>query len=158
MPTSLPQTSLDFDLVLPSLIAVNQKQLLRSLAQEISGVIGIGERILNDRLVEKEKESPSAMGEGLSILHLHISGLKQPFSMFARLKNGIPMSAPDNKDVDLVCVLLTPEREGAAYLRTMARISRLLRDAQICVRLRSTQDEKAIRAILEAPPVQRIAA
>ena len=151
-------SSIHFDIVVPSLIAANQKQMLRMIAHELSKTIGIGERILADRLSEQEKENPSAMGDGIAVTHLHISGLKDSINVFIRLKNPIDIQAADKKDVDLVCLLLTPEREGAAYLRTMARISRFLRNAQICTMLRSAQNEKAIRNVFEQSSIQSMAA
>lgn len=160
MPSPMPshESTIQFDLVIPSMIASNQKQCLRETAREIAKKIGISERILLERMTEKEKQSPSAIGDGISILQLSMSGLQNAMSVFVRLKHPCDMAAPDNKDVDLFCVLLSPEREGAAYLRTMARISRLLRDAQICSRVRSAADEKDIRNILEQSSVQRRAA
>ena len=151
-------SSIHFDIVVPSLIAANHKQMIRLAAHELAKEIGIGERILADRLTEKEKENPSAMGEGIAVTHLHISGLQESINVFIRLKSPIDMGAPDKKDVDLICLLLTPEREGAAYLRTMARISRLLRNAQICAMLRSAQNEKTIRAVLDQTSQHKMAA
>ena len=157
--TSHPETTaLQFDLIVPSMNAANQKQLVRMSAREVSKVIGIGERILAERLTEREKTSPSAMGDGIAITHLHISGLSESVHVFIRLKNAIDMGAPDKKPVDLVCMLLTPEREGASYLRSMARISRLLRNSGVCAMLRSAEDEKAMRAVLEQPVQQQMAA
>lgn len=155
--TSL-DTSIPFDIVLPSLIAANRKQVVRIAAGEIARKIGIGERILADRLIDKEKESPSAMGGGISVTHLHISGLHDSINVFIRLKTPVDMGAPDNKPVDLICLLLTPEREGSAYLRTMARLSRLLRNPQVCTMLRTAQNEKAIRSVFEQNASQPLAA
>ena len=151
-------SAIHFDIVIPSLIAATQKQMIRLASHEIAKVIGIGERILSDRLNEKEKESPSTMGDGISVTHLHISGLQESINVFIRLKTPVNMGAADNKGVDLMCLLLTPEREGSAYLRTMARISRLLRNAQICAMLRSAQNEKTIRNIFDQTSNQQMAA
>ena len=63
------ETSIDFDIVIPSLIAANKKQVIRLASHEIAKTIGIGERILADRLTEQEKENPAAMGEGIAITH-----------------------------------------------------------------------------------------
>lgn len=152
------ETSLQFDLVIPSMVVANHKQVMPAVAAEISKMIGIHERILKDRLAETEKEKPSAMGDGVSITHLQVSGLKQSMNIFIRLKHAVMMHTPDNKDVDILCVLLTPEREGSSYLRTLARISRLLRNPQTCARLRAAADEKTLRAILESSSTNAIAA
>lgn len=152
------ETSIPFDLILPSLIAANHKQLISHSAREISKLIGIKERILAERLLEREKESPSAIGDGIAITHLHISGLKNSVNVLLRLRNPIPMNAADKQDVDIVCYLLTPEREGTAYLRNLARLSRLLRNADICHKLRTVEDEKSMRAVLEQHTSSRMAA
>lgn len=151
-------SNLHFDIVIPSMIVVNQKQMVRAAAREISKMIGIGPRILTERLLDKEKQTPSAMGDGIAITHLHISGLTEPVSAFIRLRTPIDIGAADKQPVDLVCLLLTPEREGAAYLRSMARISRLLRHSGICAMLRSAENEKEIRAVFEQTVQQKLAA
>lgn len=156
--TAPSDTSIHFDLVVPSLVAANRKQVTPLIAHEIAGVIGIKERILADRLIEKEKQNPSAMGDGIALMHLHMSSLQNAMTVFVKLKNAVDMAAPDNKPVDIVCVILTPEREGSSYLRTMARLSRLLRNGLICAKLRAAGDEKSIRTILEQSSVQLMAA
>ncbi len=155
---TLNDLSITFDLIIPYLTAANHKQVIKMVARELAGMIGIKERILAERLAEKEKESPSAMGDGTALTHLHVSGLQKTISVIVHLKNPIEMSAPDKHPVDILCFHLTPEREGAAYLRTLARMSRLLRNAQICTKLRTASDEKAIRNILEHSSIQLMAA
>jgi PTS system nitrogen regulatory IIA component len=156
--TASIESTIHFDLIIPSLVVPGRKQLARLVAHEIAKVIGIKERILSGRLAEKEKENPSAMGDGIALMHLHMSSLQNAMTVFIRLKNPVDMTAPDNKPVDILCVLLTPEREGPAYLRTMARLSRLLRNDRICAKLRATSDEKTIRSILDQSSIQLMAA
>jgi nitrogen PTS system EIIA component len=152
------ETPLSFDLVISSMTAANHKQMVKYIAGEISTLIGIHERIVAERLFEKERDQPSSIGEGVSITHLPISGLQNPTNLFIRLKAPINMNAPDHKGVDLVCVLLTPEREGTSYLRGLARLSRLFKNPQTCVRLRAATDEKSLRQILEQTTAQSLAA
>lgn len=155
MPSSASDTTITFDLITPSLIASNQEQLIRKIAAEASVLIGINSRILAERLAEQEKQKPSAMGDGAAISHLPISGLKKTINIFCRLKHAIDMDAPDKKPVDLVAVMITPEREGSVYLCGMARLSRLLRDQSICTNIRNAADKKEIRAILEQSSLQQ---
>ncbi len=147
-----------FDIVIPSMITPNLKHMLRQVAGAASSAIGIRDRILLDRLNEKERDNPSAMGDGISILHLHLSGLRKPMNIFVRLKNPIDMGAADKVGVDIVCLLLTPEREGAAYLPIFARLSRMLRNQNTGIKIRAAIDERAIRNILEQTPSQKLAA
>ncbi len=147
-----------FDLVIPSMSASTHKQFLQKSAREIAKLIGLREKILFDRLYEKEKEHMSTIGDGISLIHLPMGSLQSAINVFVRLRTACPMGAADNMDVDLVCFIITPEREGSAYLRTMARLSRFLRDAQTCSRLRSAADEKDLRHILDQSSIRLQAA
>lgn len=139
-----------FDVIVPSMIAANQKQVYRLIAHEVSKIVGIQTRILSDRLLDNEKQTVSAMGLGIAVPHMHVSSLTKPISVFVRLKNAVDFKAPDNMPVDIICLLLTPERDGAAYLRTLARLSRLLRDSQFCHRLRLADGERAIQSLFKS--------
>jgi PTS system nitrogen regulatory IIA component len=154
MPFSEPIT---FDLIIPSMIAANQKQVFRMIGHEISKAIGIQERIISDRLLENEKHSDSALGGGIAVSHMHIASLNKPLSIFVKLRSAIDYNAPDNVAVDMICLLLTPEREGASYLRDLARLSRIMRDTKFCHKLRLSEDERAIRSLFEGT-ITRIAA
>lgn len=148
---------ISFDLIVPSMIAANQKQVFRLIGHEISKAIGIQERIISDRLFDNEKQSASAMGNGIAVSHMHIASLTRPLSMFVKLRTAIDYNAPDNMPVDIICLKLTPEREGASYLRDLARLSRVLRDTQFCHKLRVAEDERTIRSLFEGT-ITRIAA
>lgn len=147
-----------FDHIFPSVSIPSQRQLSRYVAEKLSPVIGVNERILAERLADKNRDGIKAMGDGLSMSHLHISGLKQPLSFFIRLQRPLDLDAPDNQPVDIICVLLSSERDGASYLRLIARLSRLLRNPDTRTSLRAAADEKTIRAILKPDGPNLIAA
>lgn len=149
---------LQFQLVIPSVIAANQKQAVRAIAAEVSKIIGVKDRILAERLLEEEKDSPSAMGDGVALSHLSVSGLTQPLNVFVRFKTPVPYGAADKKDVEFMCLLVTPQRDGATYLRIIARASRLLRNKQMRTALKDAKDERTIRAILEQSSLELMAA
>lgn len=150
--------SIEFGLIIPCLAVANQKQAFAAIAKSVAASIGINEKILCDRFVEKEKSNPSANGNGLAIMHLQMSGLQKNLNVFVRMKNAIAMNTPDNKNVDIFCLILTPEREGSSYLQTIARLSRTLRDGDLCKKIRGAVDEKEIKAIFNPSPSKKIAA
>ena len=67
----------------------------------------------------------------------------------------IDFDAIDEQPVDLIFLLLAPEAAGADHLKALARISRLLRDDDVCTRLRGSDHAEALFALLtqtaEAP-------
>jgi len=54
----------------------------------------------------------------------------------------------DEQPVDLIFLLLAPEEAGADHLKALARVSRLLRDKNICEKLRGTDEADALFALL----------
>ena len=54
----------------------------------------------------------------------------------------------DDRPVDLVFLLLTPDAAGADHLKALARVSRLLRDRAVCAKLRGTDRADALYALL----------
>ena len=157
-PTTAAEAPLYFNLILPSVIAANQKQAVRAVADEAAKLIGIKNRILAERLLEQEKDSPSSMGDGVALSHIRISGLTEPLNVFVRFKNPVPFGANDKKDVELFCLIITPERDGASYLRTISRASRLLRNRQMCASLKTAKDVQTIRAVLDQSSLELMAA
>lgn len=71
--------------------------------------------------------------------------------LFARLDKPIEFDSLDDQPVDLIFVLLAPEGAGADHLKALARVARLLRDADIASKLRATTDADAIYSILTQP-------
>lgn len=91
------------------------------------------------------------MGRGVAIPHARLEGLDRIVGVFSRLQKPIDYDAADGEPVDLVFALFAPEDSGADHLRALARISRSLRDASICSKLRSADQAAAIYAVLTNP-------
>ena len=69
-------------------------------------------------------------------------------ALFARLEHPIDFDSIDEQPVDLICVLLAPETAGADHLKALARVSRLLRDQNVCEKIRGSDKAEAIHALL----------
>jgi len=74
--------------------------------------------------------------------------LPRLFGYFARLAQPIEFNAVDGLPVDLVFLLLSPPDAGADHLKTLAQISRALRDRQTVAKLRGARSKDAIFALL----------
>ncbi len=88
------------------------------------------------------------MGMGTAIPHGKVTGIARPTGLFARLEKPIDFEAVDERPVDLIFVLLTPEGAGADHLKALARVSRLFRDRAMCEKLRGTDNVDALTALL----------
>jgi PTS system nitrogen regulatory IIA component len=128
------------DSVLTTLRATSKKQALQELAKHASQITGLHERTVFDVLLERERLGTTGVGRGIAIPHGKLSELDRLYGVFAVLEQPIDFDAVDDQPVDLIFLLLAPESAGADHLKALARVSRLLRDAKFCDRLRAASN------------------
>lgn len=134
--------------VLPSLRATSKKQALQELARFAMETTGIHERAVFDILLERERLGTTGVGHGIAIPHGKLPDLDKLYGLFARLERPIDFDSIDERPVDLIFLLLAPESAGADHLKALARVSRLLRDGEVCEKLRDCADAEALYALL----------
>lgn len=139
------------DAVIPHLRASSKKQALQELARRASEITGLTQREVFDVVVQRERLGSTGVGNGIAIPHGKLPGLDRLHGLFARADHAIDFDAVDDKPVDLVFLLLAPERAGADHLKALAKVSRLLRDQSVCARLRGCDTTDAIFALLTDP-------
>jgi PTS system nitrogen regulatory IIA component len=139
------------DAVLASVKASGKKALLAELASRAATVFKLDERRLFDRLLERERLGSTGIGGGIAMPHGRMSTLTQPRGLFARLAHPIDFDSIDERPVDVVFLLVAPEGAGADHLKALARVARLLRDAEVARKLRDSRDAEALYAVLAMP-------
>jgi len=136
------------DAIIPNLRASSKKQVLQELARKAADMLGQHERAVFDVLLERERLGTTGVGHGIAIPHGKLPTLDRVHGVFARLERPVDFDAIDEQPVDLIFLLLAPEQAGADHLKALARVSRLLRDASMCERLRGADSADAIYALL----------
>jgi PTS system nitrogen regulatory IIA component len=126
----------------------SKKQLLQELARRAAELSGAGERQIFDVLLERERLGSTGVGNGIAIPHGRLAGLRRLHGLFVRIEPAVDFDAVDEQPVDLVFLLLAPEAAGADHLKALARVSRLLRDRQMCEKLRGAENADALYALL----------
>ena len=139
--------------VVVDLTAVSKKQLFQELAEFTvrGGTLAankIGARDIVSAVLDRERLGSTGVGSGVAIPHARINGLNGVKAVFARLENPIDYEAIDDKPVDLVVLLLAPVGAGAAHLKALAQISRLLRREGMRNRLRNAPTAEALHLLL----------
>lgn len=105
-----------------------------------------------ERLLEREAGGSTGVGSGVALPHAQLAGLERLTAVFLRLEPPVAFDAVDGRPVDLVFALFAPEGDGAGHLRTLARVSRLLRRAELREQLRAARSADAVYAILAEAP------
>ncbi len=139
---------LRLDAVVPAMKAKSKRQVLQELAGRAASVTGLGERDIFDVLLQRERLGSTGIGHGIAIPHGTIAGLGELVGIFARLERAIDFEAMDGEPVDLIFVLLAPVGAGADHLKALARVARVLRDADVTHRLRACADPAGLYVLL----------
>jgi PTS system nitrogen regulatory IIA component len=142
--------------VIASLRVTSKKQALQELAQRAAKLVRLPERQIFEALLERERLGTTGVGQGVAIPHAKFAGLDRLYGLFARLEQPIDFEAIDDRPVDILFALLAPEDAGADHLKALARVSRLLRNQAVCAKLRATDDQAAIYAILTEPSASAV--
>ncbi len=135
----------------------SKKRLFQEIAQIAASRYGLDESAVCNLLQERETLGPTGVGRGVALPHARVEGIGAVKGIFLRLEAPIDFDAVDRKPVDLVFALLAPGDSGADHLKALARVSRLLRDEDLCAKVRSTTDTQAIYSILTAGEASKAA-
>ena len=136
------------DTILTDLTVSTKKALFQALSAALAEHHGLDPRDVANRLAEREKLGSTGFGGGVAIPHAKIAGLDRIVGAVARLAQPIDVDAVDGMPVDLVFVLLSPPDAGADHLKTLARVSRALRDPAFLAKLRGAGSRDALYALL----------
>lgn len=153
---SRPQgaTAMDIaDLVAPdqvrSGLRVGDKaQLLKELGRRAAAALGIDAAAVLDALAAREALGSTGIGAGVAMPHARLAGVKRVYGFLARLDPPIDFAAIDDRKVDLVFLLITPEAAGNEHLAALACAARALRDPRRAARLRAATDDAELYRLL----------
>lgn len=136
--------------IISRLRARDKKQVFKALATHAAGLCPLPEKEIFSALTEREHLSCTGMGNGVCIPHGRFESLTNIHIIFARLEQPVEFGAADGKKVDLVFLLLSPASGDTEHLKALATISKLLRDKNLCKKIRSASDIEEIHALLIA--------
>lgn len=142
---------LDVRTVIPMLASREKNAVL----QEMADWLAVGHPFLDKKrvlevLLERERISTTAIGEGVAIPHGKLPGVERVLGVFGRSPEGVDFASLDGRPTHLFFVLIAPENAAADHLKALARISRLLKDESFRRRLMEEKTSQEIfRAIAE---------
>jgi PTS system nitrogen regulatory IIA component len=128
--------------------ATNKRQALGAAADLGARAFDLEAGEILDALCEREAEGSTGVGHGVAVPHARLAGLTAMRAVFVRLESPVDFGAVDDQPVDLLLALFAPPEAGSEHLRALARVSRLLRRAEVRQRLRQARSADAIYALL----------
>jgi len=131
--------------------AVSVDDVLAAIAEHLAAT---GQLIYPDlyrvALKEREEMMSTGIGAGVALPHARhaINGLfRHPLCIFLRPARPIDFRAVDGAPVDLVFAVASPS--NATHLSSLAAVMRIVRDDDLCTRLRGCADTAAVVALCE---------
>lgn len=98
---------------------------------------------VHEVLRERERLASTGVGSGVAIPHGRIGSIEQLRAALAISPVGIPFDAIDGAPVRIIVGVLAPQHHTGDHLRVLARVSRLLRSANVREALLAAPDAHA---------------
>ena len=137
--------------------AAGKKRLFGDLAEMAHAAWGLEAVSVAEALAEREALGPTGVGGGVALPHARLGAVDSVRGLFLRLERPIDFDAVDRQPVDLVFCLLAPAAAGVDHLKALALVSRTMRDAATCAKLRANADPATLHTILTEGPASRAA-
>lgn len=104
-------------------------------------------------VLQREAAMTTYLGQGLAIPHCRLASIDKPVLIFARSEEGIPLEQ-SNERIELIFLLITPERMARIQPRLLADIVGLIESEYVTERLKKAeQPAEVIEAIRDGQQV-----
>ncbi len=99
-------------------------------------------------LLEREKLGSTGIGDGVAIPHGKLSGIPELKLVFGRSIGGVDFESMDGQLAHLFFLLIAPEESVGVHLKTLARISKLLKDPAVRQKLMAAEGQDEIFQVI----------
>jgi PTS system nitrogen regulatory IIA component len=139
----LPVSSVILDLDVTS-----KKRVFEHVGLLFENSLGIGRGQVFDALFARERLGSTGLGHGIAIPHGRIKGLREAAGAFVRTAAPIPFEAPDGNPVQLIFVLLVPEKATDVHLQILSELAQLFSDRDMRSKLGELKDPEAVQRLI----------
>lgn len=119
---------------------LDKRGAIHALAGMLASGAGLPAATVEQVLLEREALQSTGIGEGVAIPHGALGDLEQQCGSVLLVPNGVPFEAIDGRDVTILVAVIGPKRASGEHLKTLARVSRLLRNPEFRSRLLTAAD------------------
>ena len=110
-------------------------------------------RLIVTNVLHGEAAMATYLGQGLAVPHCRLASIAKPVLIFARSEEGIPLS-DSNERVELIFLLITPERMARIQPQLLADIVGLIESEYVTERLKkAAAPEEVIEAIRDGQQI-----
>ena len=136
--------------VLSRLHASSREGVIQEMVAHLtkSGKIDDPEELVNI-LLDREMLGSTGIGHGVAIPHGRLSGINEILLVFGRSPDGVDFDAHDGEPVNIFFLLVAPENSAGLHLKTLARISRIVKNPECRQALLDSDDQNTLYNTIE---------
>ncbi len=110
--------------------------------------LGLPQASIVDSLLQREKLGSTGLGRGVAIPHGRIARMREATAAFIKLSHGVPFDAPDRQPVQLVFVLLVPDRATDLHLQILGELAEMFSDSAFRQQLLDCTDVPTLHRLM----------
>jgi PTS system nitrogen regulatory IIA component len=129
---------------------VDKPAVLKTLAAMLTKGSPVDAAEVERVLAEREQLQSTGIGEGVAIPHGALPQLETQHAGLLIVPEGLDFVAIDGLAVNIIFAVIGPKRATGEHLKTLARVSRLLRNRAFRDRLVAAPDSKAAYDLIAA--------
>ncbi|AEI96120.1 PTS sugar transporter subunit IIA [Roseobacter litoralis] len=137
--------------------ASSKKRLMQDISDLSAQVYDLNADVVLDAMLAREALGPTGVGHGIALPHARLNDLDSVLGVFVLLDKPIDFGSVDRQPVDIAFALFAPEDAGVDHLKALALVSRTLRDASVCTKLRANRNAATLYTILTSAEAEQAA-
>ncbi len=127
---------------------LDKSEALHVLAELLSHGSSISRETIEQVLCEREALQSTGIGEGVAIPHGALGELDKQVAAVLTVPEGLEFQSIDDSKVNILFAVISPKRASGEHLKTLARVSRLLRSKEFRDRLLHAGDGAEVFTLL----------
>lgn len=134
---------------------IDKENAIALLARMLGEHDGVTTSEIERVLLEREQLQSTGIGEGVAIPHGALPQLREQVAALLIVPDGVDFQAIDDAKVSILFGVIGPKRATGEHLKTLARVSRLLRSKEFRTRLVSAEDAARVYDLIAAEETEK---
>jgi len=134
--------------VILGLDVTSKKRVFEHVGLLFENALGVGRVQVFDALFARERLGSTGLGHGIAIPHGRIKGLREAAGAFVRTRAPIPFEAPDGNPVQLIFVLLVPEKATDLHLQILSELAQMFSDKEMRAQLAALPEAREVQRLI----------
>lgn len=136
----------------------NPSQIIKNLSWVISQDINASSVTTHSTLDDLLKNSMIGIGDGVGVFDWVSADIDTPYILCSLLESPVAFPSVDDRALDIVLTLVSPEKSGPLHLQYLSRLTRMFREPKLLQSLRSVSCVDGMISVLSADNRRMLAA